>query len=247
MLRRTLFGLAAAFALSTAAEAQTPAPTPAPQPGPAAKPNPRVRIDTPQGAIVVELFADKAPITVANYLKYVDRGLFNGAAFYRASKPPGYTAADYGLIQGGLQNDPKKVLPPIAHESTMKTGLTHKSEGTISMGRHAPGTAQADWSITLGDMSYLDADPKNPRGAPGFAAFGQVVEGLEVVKKIIVLPVDPTRGEGAMKGEMLKQPVRITRVSRVAVSPPAASPAASTPAPAAPAQATPAAAPPPKG
>jgi len=222
MLRRTVLGLAAAFALSAVAQAQpAPAPTPAappapaPTPAPPAKPNPRVKIETALGAIVVELYADKAPITVANYLKYVDRGLFNGAAFYRASRPPGYTAVDYGSIQGGLQNDPKKVLPPIAHESTIKTGLKH-GNGTISMGRHAPGTAQSDWFITLGDMSYLDADPKNPKANPGFAAFGQVVEGLEVVQKIIALPVDPNRGEGAMKGEMLVKPLRITKVSRVA-------------------------------
>lgn len=207
ILRRTLLGLAAAAALGAVASAQ-------PATEPAAKPNPRVKLETALGAIVVELAADKAPITVANYLKYVDRGLYNGATFYRASRPKDYAGDDYGLIQGGLQNDPRKVLPPIAHESTLKTGLTHKTEGTISMGRHAPGSAQADWSITLGDMSYLDADPKDPK-APGFAAFGQVVEGLDVVRKIIVLPTDPTRGEGAMKGEMLKQPVRITRVSRV--------------------------------
>lgn len=194
-----------------------------------------MKIDTPQGSIVVELYRDKAPVTVANYLKYVDRGLFNGATFYRASRPPGYTATDYGSIQGGLQNDPAKVLPPIAHEPTTKTGLKH-GDGTISMGRHAPGTAQADWFITLGDMSYLDADPKNPRGQPGFAAFGQVVEGLEVVKKIIALPVDPNKGEGAMKGEILRQPVRITKVSRVAAPLPAPTPTSEpTTAPAAPA------------
>ena len=215
MLRRTLLGLCAALAVS-AAQAQTPpAPVAAPPaPAPAAKPLPRVKIQTTEGDIVLELNTDKAPLTANNYLKYVDRGLFNGATFYRASRPPGYTAADYGLIQGGLQNDPKKVLPPIAHESTLKTGLTHATMGTISMGRHAPGTAQADWSITLGDMSYLDADPKDPKN-PGFAAFGHVVEGLEVVQKIIVLPTDPNRGEGAMKGEILVKPVRILKVSRV--------------------------------
>ena len=223
MLRRTLLGLCAAFA-AAAAQAQTPAPTTPATPAtpPAAKPNPRVKIETPEGAVVVELFADKAPITVANYLKYVDRGLFNGATFYRASKPKDYKGNDYGLVQGGLQNDPKKVLPPIAHESTIKTGLTHKTQGTISMGRHAPGSAQADWSITLGDMSYLDADPKDPKANPGFAAFGQVVEGLDVIQKIIVMPTDPNKGEGAMKGEMLVKPVRITKVSRVPVTPPPA-------------------------
>lgn len=217
MLRRTLIGLAAAFALSAAAQAQAP-------PVLALKPLPQVKIETPQGDIVVELAVDKAPITARNFLKYVDRGLFNGATFYRASRPPGYTATDYGSIQGGLQNDPKKVLPPIAHEPTTRTGLKHEN-GTISMGRHAPGTAQADWFICVGDMGYLDADPKDPKN-PGFAAFGHVVSGMDVVQKILGLPVDPNRGEGAMKGEMLVKPVRITRVSRVsATQPHPASPA----------------------
>src|SRR5690349_8472298 len=226
MLRSTLFGLAAA-SHAAAAQAQAPAApaaqpaTPAPAAAPPAKPNPKVTVETTEGAFVVELAADKAPITVANYLKYVDRGLFNGATCYRASKPKDYTKDDYGLVQCGLQNDPKKVLPPIAHESTIKTGLTHGKDGVISMGRHAPGTAQADWSIMLGDMSYLDADPKDPKANPGFAAFGQVVEGLDVIRKIIVMPTDPNRGEGAMKGEMLVKPVRIVRVSRVAATPPA--------------------------
>ena len=221
MLRRTLLALSAAFAVS-AAQAQ-PATPPAPANTPAPKPLPRVKIQTTEGDIVVELAADKAPITVANYLKYVDRGLFSGATCYRASKPKDYKGDDYGLVQCGLQNDPKKVLPPIAHESTIKTGLTHGKDGVISMGRHAPGTAQADWSITLGDMSYLDADPKDPKN-PGFAAFGQVVEGLDVVKKIIVMPTDPNKGEGAMHGEMLIKPVRIIKVTRVSAVPAPSSP-----------------------
>jgi peptidyl-prolyl cis-trans isomerase A (cyclophilin A) len=216
MLRRTLLALSAAFALSATALAQpAPAPQPAPPPPPpAAAPLPQVKIQTSEGDIVVELATDKAPITARNFLRYVDKGLFNGATFYRASRPKGYTATDYGSIQGGLQNDPAKVLPPIAHEPTTKTGLKHQN-GTISMGRHAPGTAQADWFICVGDMSYLDADPKDPKN-PGFAAFGRVVSGMDVVQKILGLPVDPNRGEGAMKGEMLVKPVRITKVSRVA-------------------------------
>lgn len=236
MLRRTLIALAAAlFALPALAQDPAPAPTEAAKPAPPAKPNPRVKLETAAGDIVIELYADKAPITVANYLRYVDRGLYNGATFYRASKPKDYAGDDYGLVQGGLQNDPKKVLPPIAHESTIKTGLTHGKDGVISMGRHAPGTAQADWSIMLGDMSYLDADPKDPKGNPGFAAFGQVVEGLEVIRKIIVMPTDPNKGEGAMKGEMLVKPVKIIRVTRVPVAPPAPpapAPAAAATAPA---------------
>ena len=213
MLRRTLLALSAALALSATAQAQPAPAQPATPPAPAANPLPKVRIQTAQGDIVVELAVDKAPITAKNFLKYVDRGLFNGATFYRASRPPGYTATDYGSIQGGLQNDPAKVLPPIAHEPTTKTGLKHET-GTISMGRHAPGTAQADWFICVGDMSYLDADPKDPKN-PGFAAFGHVVEGMDVVQKILGMPVDPNRGEGAMKGEMLKQPVKIIKISRL--------------------------------
>lgn len=183
--------------------------------------NPRVALTTSAGVIVIELYADKAPVTAGNYLKYVDRKLYDGATFYRASRPPGASGpADYGVLQGGLQNDPKKVLPPIAHESTAKTGLKHL-DGTISMGRHAPGSAQADWFICVGEQSYLDAvDSKNP----GFAAFGRVVEGMDVVKAILSGDRDPRKGEGAMKGEMLVKPVRITTVRRVAAAPPAPTP-----------------------
>lgn len=240
-MRVALIPALSALALATAAQAQSPAAPPSPAPpsvtAPAPPANPRVKVETSAGAFVVELYRDKAPITVANYLKYVDRGLFSGAACYRASKPKDYKGDDYGLVQCGLQNDPKKVLPPIAHEPTTRTGLTHGKDGVISMGRHAPGTAQADWSIMLGDMSYLDADPKNPKANPGFAAFGQVVEGLEVIRKIIVMPTDPNKGEGAMHGEMLVKPVRILRVTRVTAPPPAPVPAA---APASPPTAAPA-------
>ncbi|CAN7546576.1 peptidylprolyl isomerase [Phenylobacterium sp. LjRoot225] len=196
--RRDLLALAAALAASPALAQGT---------GPATT---SVALTTPLGRIVIALETQRAPITSANFLRYVDRKLYDGANFYRASRPQGSTADDYGLVQGGLQNDPKKVLPPIAHESTLKTGLSHVN-GTISMGRHAPGTAQADWFICLGAQTYLDADAQQP----GFAAFGQVTEGLEVVKQILVMPVDPTKGTGSMKGEMLKEPVPITTVRRV--------------------------------
>ena len=212
LLRRTLLALAAAAALAPAARAQPP--------------NPRVVITTTEGTMTLELFADRAPITTANFLKYVDRHLYDGSKFYRASKPKGQVANDYGTIQGGLQNDPKKVLPPIAHESTLKTGLKH-TDGTISMGRHAPGTAQADWFICIGDMPYLDADPKDPSN-PGFAAFGRLVDGKPVAETILGQPTDPNAGVGAMKGEMLVKPVRIVSIRRAPPAPPAA-PAAPPP------------------
>jgi peptidyl-prolyl cis-trans isomerase A (cyclophilin A) len=206
LARRTLLALAAALTLATAAHAQAP--------------NLRVIITTSAGTITLELNADKAPITTANFLKYVDRKLYDGAAFYRASKPPGQAANDYGTVQGGLQNDPRKVLPPIAHESTAKTGLRH-TDGTISMGRHAPGTAQADWFICIGDMSYLDATATDP----GFAAFGKVVDGMPVAQAILGMPTDPNAGVGAMKGEMLVKPLRITSIRRAPPAPPAPPPA----------------------
>jgi len=209
LLRRTLISLAFAAAAGLAHAQPPAAPAAAPAPAAPASTNPRVIITTAVGAITVELAADKAPITTANFLKYVDRKLYDNITFYRASKPPGQKTNDYGSIQGGLRDDVKKKLPPIRHESTLQTGLKH-GDGTISMGRYAPGTAQADWVICVGDMSYLDATATDP----GFAAFGHVVDGMPVVQQILGMPTDPNKGVGAMKGEILVTPVKIISIRR---------------------------------
>ena len=172
----------------------------------------RVTLTTDLGAIVLELYPDKAPITAGNFLRYVDLKRFDKSSFYRASHAPNVT--DQGLVQGGLQNDPARLLPPIAHEPTSLTGLTHR-DGAISMGRGAPGSATADFFICVGDQTYLDADPNMPGDHLGFAAFGQVVEGMEVVRRILVLPTSPTAGVGTMKGEMLQPPVSIATARRI--------------------------------
>jgi peptidyl-prolyl cis-trans isomerase A (cyclophilin A) len=191
---------------------ETPAPAPAPAPAPPAglpPPKPgtvRVRIDTSLGHITLDLEAKKAPLTTANFLRYVDQKRYDKATFYRCSRPPNATDYEYGVAQGGLQNDPKLILPPVAHEPTTKTGLKHLN-GAISMGRRAPGTATSDFFICVGDQAYLDADPSQPGDNKGFACFGYVVEGMETVKKILALPVSPTAGVGVMKGEMLKKPL----------------------------------------
>jgi peptidyl-prolyl cis-trans isomerase A (cyclophilin A) len=214
MTKRFLLALLIAAGLSGPALAQ---PSGAPATSAVAQPataNPRVALDTAEGRIVLELEATKAPITTANFLKYVDARRFDGIVFYRASKPPGATANDFGLIQGGIEGDLDKAFAPITHESTTTTGLKNVS-GTITMARGAPGSARADWFIMLGDQPYLDADPNDPK-AVGFAAFGHVVEGLEVVQTILGLPTDPDKGVGAMKGEMLKAPVKIKTARRVA-------------------------------
>jgi peptidyl-prolyl cis-trans isomerase A (cyclophilin A) len=166
----------------------------------------RVRIDTSLGHITLDLEAKKAPLTTANFLRYVDQKRYDKATFYRCSRPPNATDYEYGVAQGGLQNDPKLILPPVAHESTTKTGLKHLN-GAISMGRRAPGTATSDFFICVGDQAYLDADPTQKGDNLGFACFGYVVEGMETVKKILALPVSPTAGVGVMKGEMLKKPL----------------------------------------
>ena len=210
-MKRRIFLAAAIAALALPALAQTPPPAPAPAAAPASADAVRVNLETDQGLIVVEVYPGKAPITAGNFLRYVDGKRFDGATFYRASKVP--NAPELGLIQGGVQNDPKRVLKPIAHEPTTTTGLSHVN-GAISMGRTSPGTATSDFFICIGDMSYMDADPKQPGDNLGFAAFGKVVQGMDVAQKILALPTSDTAGVGVMKGEMLAKPVKIISAKR---------------------------------
>ena len=197
--RAVLAGVGALAATSAIAQA--------PPAGP-----PRVTIQTPLGDITVELAADKAPVTSANFLRYVDAGRFNGSVFYRAMTVLANPLT--GLIQGGAKNDPAKAFPPIAHEGTKMTGLTHR-DGTLSMARYGPGTATSEFFICLGDLSSLDEDPSQPGDNAGFAAFGHVVAGLDVVKAIVKAPVSPTKGESdGMKGQMLDPEVPILSAKR---------------------------------
>ena len=174
---------------------------------------PKVVILTGRGRIVVELEAEKAPITTTNFLHYVTAKLYNGGQIYRASRTPGMT--DHGTIQGWP--DPLRVrrFPPIAHESTTKTGLKHDT-GTISMGRYAPGTATADFFICASPEPYLDADPDRTDGGDklGYAAFGQVIEGLDVVLTILNLPTNGKAIIKEMKGQILTKPVPIISMTR---------------------------------
>ena len=172
-----------------------------------------VAIDTSLGRIVVALDRGHAPITTANFLHYVDTHRFDGQNFYRAMHMPDGKGGDGGLIQGGITTDARKLYPPIAHEPTTQTGL-HNLTGTISMANAGPGTAKADFFILLSDMPGLDAN--GPGGdATGFAAFGHVTEGMDVVKKIFDSPVSATLGAGAMKGQMLDPKIRIIKAERV--------------------------------
>jgi peptidyl-prolyl cis-trans isomerase A (cyclophilin A) len=182
-----------------------------PAKGPAAAAKPRVAITTDKGVIVVELEAAKAPITSANFLRYVDAKKYDGGTIYRAARtrggPPGT-----GSIQGTISPKARK-FPKIAHESTRKTGLRHRA-GTISMGRYAVGSATCDFFICASPMPYLDANPKEKGDNEGFAAFGQVVSGMPVVKKILALPTNGKTSEPAMKGQIISPPVQILSMKR---------------------------------
>lgn len=207
MIRTALLALL----LATPALAQTPEAAPPPAPPALPPATVRVQITTAAGPIVVAVETERAKVTAANFLRYVDQKRLDGGAFYRAMKitPDGA----YGLIQGGVR-DGRKQLPPIAHEPTTKTGLSH-IDGAISMARAAPGSAQAQFFITIGELTSLDANPKAAGDNLGFAVFGRVVEGMETVKAILNAPVSPTAGDGAMKGQMIAAPVAILGAKRL--------------------------------
>lgn len=191
----------------------------------------RVALVTEFGTIMLDLDHAHSPLTVENFVRYVDQRRFDGMTFYRAMRLA-WGDQPNGLIQAGLSGDPRKVLAPVAHEPTSTTGILHTA-GAVSMARFAPGTATADFSILLSALPGLDADSgsDNPDRQAGYAAFGHVASGMDVVRKIWDAPLSPTRGEGAVKGQLLERPVKVLTVRRVAV--PDSAPAATlVPAPA---------------
>ena len=175
-----------------------------PQPPAAAEDLVRVALDTDKGRIVLALDLGRAPITTANFLAYVDKKLFAGETFYRAFK-----YGDGGVVQGGARSAGKQ-LPTIAHEPTSKPGLSNKA-WTIAMANAGAGTAGSDFFIMTTDIPAFDAKGSDI----GFAAFGKVIEGQDVVKAILASPVSPTRGEGSMRGQMLDPAVKIMKAERV--------------------------------
>lgn len=195
MIRRSLFALFALMLAAAPAAAQDASPAPV-----------RVALDTSAGTIVIEL-DPRAPITVANFLRYVDEDRLDGTSFYRAMN----LGAVGGLIQGGPSGASDRVLPGIPHEPTSQTGLRH-TDGVISMARFEPGTATGDFFIIVGDnLGSLDASATDP----GFAAFGRVVQGMEAVRAILASPRSPTAGEGVMVGQMLEPKIEIRDARRL--------------------------------
>lgn len=200
MLAALLLALQAAPATAVPAPAATPAPAPV-----------RVAVETAEGRIVLEVDRARAPITAGNFLKYVDGKRLDGVVFYRAVR----AGAGFGFVQFGTQNAPARTLPPIRHEPTTQTGIRHLS-GTISTARFEPGSARGDFTISVGDQPSLDANPAAtpPPGGDnlGYAAFGRVVEGMDVVNRILDAPKS---SGGHFPGEELAVPVKVLTARRL--------------------------------
>jgi len=164
-------------------------------------------METSLGTIDIELYGSAAPITVANFLEHVTGGYFDGAEFYRVVT----FANDNGspkieIIQGGL-NERISALSAIAYETTQQTGVTHL-DGVLSMARGEVCTASSEFFIRIGDQLGLGyGQPRNADGQ-GFAAFGAVVSGMEVVRGINSVGSDEVGGEGYIAGQVLLKPVK---------------------------------------
>ncbi|MDB5313686.1 MAG: ppiA [Gemmataceae bacterium] len=167
----------------------------------------RVLVTTDAGDIEVELDAAKAPQTVANFLKYVDGKFYDGGRFHRTVTPANQpeNKVKIEVVQAGINPErAKDEFPAIKLERTKETRVSHK-DGTISMARDGPDTATSDFFICVGDQPELDFGGKRNPDGQGFAAFGRVVKGMDVVKKIQQAPAD---------GQTLKPPVKILTVAR---------------------------------
>ena len=172
----------------------------------------RVRIVTDSGTIDVALAPDKAPLTVANFLRYVDEHRYDGGSFYRAvtlqNQLPAAQQPQIEVIQGGIDSDSSKRLPPIPHETNDKSGIRH-TDGVISMARGAPGSASSEFFFVINDQPALDFGGKRNPDGQGFAAFGRVIKGMDVVRLIQRMP------SAGQPPQRMATTVRIKSVSRI--------------------------------
>jgi peptidyl-prolyl cis-trans isomerase A (cyclophilin A) len=179
--------------------------------GQRSEPLPRVTIETEMGTVVVEVDTLHAPATSANFLRYVREGFYDGGRFHRAVRPDTETRTDFPVqvIQAGInQAKAASAFPAIALERTSATGLKHV-DGVVSMARNGPDTARSDFFICIGDMPELDFGGKRNADGQGFAAFGRVVSGMDVVRRIQAAPVRE-------KTQNLEPPIRILQAVVVA-------------------------------
>ena len=170
----------------------------------------RVLLETPHGNIELAIDQERAPLTAANFLRYVDEGFYDGGRFHRTVTPDNQpdNAIRIEVIQGGVNPERRDECdPPILLERTSITGLAHR-DGTVSMARFSPDSAVSDIFICIGDQPELDfGGQRNPDGQ-GFAAFGRVIAGMDIVRTIQRQPAE---------GQTLTPPISIARVRRIAL------------------------------
>ena len=172
-----------------------------------------VTLQTTVGTIHIELYSEKAPISVANFLRYADDGYFNNTSFYRAVRYENDNGSPkIEVIQGGI-GDGERAYPMIRHESTNITGLKHL-DGTLSMSRGAVDTATSDFFICIGDQSGLDYGASRNSDGLGFAAFGRVTSGMDIVRKIHQMPSDKPTDNSYVKGQLINNPIIIKTIQR---------------------------------
>lgn len=206
------FAVQAAGAPPQATQLPPPVPSvPAPvTPVVEADTRPYVALATDLGTITLRIEDKRAPITSANFLRYVDTKRMDGFKFYRSTKSWGLANQ---LIQAGNRGDARKNFAPIAHEPTKATGLTN-CKGALSMARLNPGDATTDFFLLLSDIKGFDSDAPGGDGV-GFAVFGEVVAGADIAEAIFNAPISPTAGEGVMVGQMIEPQVTIKTARRV--------------------------------
>lgn len=174
----------------------------------------RITMATGQGDIEIELYVDKAPVTAGNFLKLVEGGHLDGGSFYRVVTYDNDNGnPEIEVVQGGLGGERDGPFGPIDHETTGQTGILHE-DGVISMARGDVGTASTEFFICIGDQPGLDYGNERNPDRQGFAAFGRVTSGMDVVRRINGLPADASSDSEYTKGQMLTEPVEIISVRR---------------------------------
>lgn len=172
-----------------------------------------ITIQTSLGAIDIALYPDRAPITVDNFLKYVDAGLYNDGAFTRTVRYDNDNGSPkIEVVQGGARSDVAR-FPAIPLETTQQTGIIHNN-GVISMARGAPASAAAEFFITIGAQPSLDFGGMRNKDGQGFAAFGIVTGGMSIVRAINAIKATKGTGDAYTKGQYLANPIKIITIVR---------------------------------
>lgn len=166
----------------------------------------KIIIKTELGDIHATIDLKRAPVTSSNFLRYIDAGLFDSSCFYRVvrtdNQPDNNVLIE--VIQGGRYEEEERGFPPIAHETTAMTGIRHRS-GTISMARTGPGSATSEFFVCVSDQPELDYGGRRNPDLQGFAAFGKVTKGMDVVKRVHSIEAP---------GQYLDKPVVILKITR---------------------------------